>query len=323
MNTVKPWIISLIIFIILPLESLAEGGRDVTVRVRSYSNVPGSDVCLKDIADIHGSDSVYEQIKNLMITLAPRPGKKRRFPGSMVEAKLRGEFPIAHKKWTISIPDMVMIERDCQEISESDMKKLFYAFIEKKAGERSFRIRDFAIKGNRQIALGSQSFTVDDRNLRSIEGRVTLTVHARVPLEKSQKLFLSGWVDVYDQVVCASRDILRGELIQPSDLRLEKKNLSKIPGGIFHETIEASGSIARSHIGKGRCLRNSMIEKAPLVRKGDRVKIIAKSARMTISTSGVSMEDGALGEQILVENSKSSKKMTARIMDAETVEVLF
>lgn len=320
---IKPWIVLLLVIFVMPSGLMAEGEAGLSIRGRSFSQVRDKEICLKDIAEIHGPESVVQRLKNLKITYSPHPGKKRRIPGSMIEAKIRSEKTSSREQWDVVIPQTVMVERAYQDVPEAELKKLFYGFIEKKAQGKSFRIRDISIKGDRKLALGKMRLDVDDRNIRDIEGRVSLTVLARVPSEQSRKIYLSGWVDVFDQVVCASRDIARGELIVENDLSLDRKNLSKIPGDVLRETDAAAGTLARSHIEKGRCLRSSMIEQAPLVRKGDVVKIIAQSGLLTVVTTGVSKEDGVLGEQIQVENSTSNKMVAGRVVDAKTVEVVF
>lgn len=323
MNRLQTSIVVLLVLLVLPSGAGAVGDEGLSIRVRPYSRVTGQEVCLADIAEISGTAPVIERLKRLEITASPQPGKKRRFPGSMVEAKLRTISRNNPNKFDISVPEYVLVERDCQEIPEAELKKMFYGFIEKKAGERTFRIRDVSIKGNRQLALGPVTYRIDDRNLRNIEGRVAITIHAKVPSERDRKVFLSGWVDVYDSVVCASRDIARGELIGKKDLVLERKNLTRTSGDLIYDITTVTGTQARTHIEKGDYLRNSMVEEAPLVRKGDVVKIIARSGRLTVVTTGISRQDGVMGEQIQVENTESNKQVAGRVVDRQTVEIVF
>lgn len=323
MNRLTIWILATLFFTALPSGAAVVGDEGLSIRVRPYSRVEGQTVCLKDIAELSGSAPMIERLERLEITVAPHPGKKRRFPGSMVESALRGETLKASKTLKLTVPDYVMVERDSQEVSEADLKKMLYGVIEKKAGDRSFRIRDVSIKGNRLLATGPVTYRIDDRNLRNIRGRVTITVLARVPSERTRKLFVSGWVDVFDQVVCASRDIGRGEVIDESDLVLEKMNLARTPGDLMFDLDAVKGTQARTPIGKGKYVRESMIEDVPMVRKGDVVKIIARSGLLTVVTTGVSRENGSMGDQIQVESSESNKRMAGRVVGRQTVDVIF
>ncbi|GAB6094304.1 hypothetical protein JCM14469_05560 [Desulfatiferula olefinivorans] len=320
MNRLSTWILTAFFLSILPSGAAAAGDDGLSIRVRPYSRVEGRTVYLKDIAELSGPAPMMERLEDLEITTAPHPGRKRRFPGSMVGSALRSE---TLKAVNLVVPDYVLVERDSQEVSEADLKKMFFGVIEKKSGDRAFRIRDVSIKGNRLLAKGPVTYRIDDRNLRTIRGRVTITVLARVPSERTRKLYVSGWVDVFDQVVCATRDIGRGEVIAGEDLVLEKMNLARAPRDLVFDPETVKGTQARTPIGKGKYVRESMIEAVPLVRKGDVVKIIARSGLLTVVTTGVSREDGGMGDQIEVENPESNKTMAARVVDRLTVNVIF
>lgn len=293
------------------------------VRIRSYNRIPGKTVYLKDIADMTCQNALCDQLKNLEITRSPKPGRKRRMSGSMVEAKIRSVDPLWYKHMVLKIPETIMMERDYIEISDSDITRVFYDFLKKKADGRSFRVRDVTIRGNRKLALGTPEYVLDDRNLKDIEGRVSVTVMVKIPSEGSSKLYVSAWVDLYDQVVCTKRNISRGQLIEKNDLVVKRKNLSKIPGGVVFNPDEVEGTVAKTHISAGEYLRSSMVEPAPLVKKGDLVKIIAESGLLKVVSRGISKEDGALGDQIGVENTRSKRTITARVVDEGTVQVLF
>jgi flagellar basal body P-ring formation protein FlgA len=319
----KRILVVLSVLLVFPATVWAVGNQGVSINVRSYSRVTGKTVYFGDIADIKGVSRDLDRVRHLEITRSPRPGRKRRITGTMIEAKLRKSFPSLSRLANVTLPDALVVERDYQVISEADMKKLFYSYIEKTAQGRSFRISDFRMKGNEKIATGPLRYAIDDRNALDLEGRVTLTVNVTVPSERTAKIYLSGWVDIYQQIVCANRDIARGELIGKSDLRFEKKNLSRLPDGVLNNLDRAAGNIARTHIEKGQYLRTSLIENPPMVRKGEVVKMIAHSGLLTVTTMGISKENGSLGDQITVENEQSNKNVRARVVDKNTVEVLF
>jgi flagella basal body P-ring formation protein FlgA len=58
-----------------------------------------------------------------------------------------------------------------------------------------------------------------------------------------------------------------------------------------------------------------------MVCKGDKVTISANQSNLTISTSGIALEDGNMGDSIRVENSSSGKVLRARVSGVESVEV--
>ena len=305
-----------------PMGMGAQAGNAV-VTVRSYNSITGKDIFLKDIADIKGSENMQRKLWEVKIGSSPLPGKNKKIPGSMIESRVNELFPRENGLLNLSIPKIVVVERASQEIPETELKALFYSHIEKKVQGKPFRLRDVKIKGNRHIPLGPRQLVVDERRQMKSSGRMSITVFAKVQGEKSATLHVSGWVDLFDQVVCAERDIPRGGLIRKEDIRLSEKNLSKSPPGLMRFSDDVAGTVARSRIEKGSYIRDAMIAKAPLIRKGDMVKIVAKSGTLTVVAQGVSKGEGRMGEQILVENTRSSKNVNGRVVGPGTVEVVF
>ena len=66
-----------------------------------------------------------------------------------------------------------------------------------------------------------------------------------------------------------------------------------------------------------------MLAVPPVIRKGDKVKIIAENGPLRIVTAGIAKGSGGIGEQIKVENISSQKTIVGRIKDDSTVEILF
>lgn len=311
------------IMFLVPVTGKASGHKELSITVRSSSITAGKMIKLADIADIKGRGKFLEKIEALEITRAPRPGKKRRIQGSVIASKLENAFPLLGKTAQVYIPEAIVVERRSQVISESALKKLFHDYIAGRARGRTFKISEFRIKGGRHYALGPVRFMVDERGQTDIKGRVTLSITVKVPSEKDGRIYLSGWVDVFDWIVCVNRDVSRGEFIGRGDLCLKEINLSRIPDGVLYRVEDGIGNLARTNIEKGRYLRDVLIEKPPLVRKGETVKMFIRSGLLTVTSTGISREDGTLGDQITVENARSGKNVTARVVDKRTVEILF
>jgi flagella basal body P-ring formation protein FlgA len=65
------------------------------------------------------------------------------------------------------------------------------------------------------------------------------------------------------------------------------------------------------------------IERPPLIKKGDRVTIVAESSTLLVTASGIAQDQGSAGDQILVRNHMSDKDIIASVVDASTVKVEF
>lgn len=314
------------VFILLcfcPSLTLGETQDSVSVTVLPFSRVSGKELAVRDLAEIKGPEALRQRIGDLKIGTSPMPGKQKRIPGSMVESKIRSLFPNRNNQLSLSIPGIIVVERAGQEVTESELQALFYAHVEKRVEGRPFRLKDVKIRGNRILPFGQKTLTVDDRQNLKYKGRVAVTVRPEVEHEKTSPIYISGWVDLFDEVVCAERDIPRGEKIKREDLRLSRQNLSKSPPGLMTRPEKVEGTVAKSRIEKGSYIRDAMIAQAPVVRKGDVVKITANSGGLTVVAQGVAREDGRMGEKVMVENIRSNKNIPARVVGPGAVEVVF
>jgi flagella basal body P-ring formation protein FlgA len=73
----------------------------------------------------------------------------------------------------------------------------------------------------------------------------------------------------------------------------------------------------------GTVLRPDLLEFPPLVKRGDRVRIVLESAGLRISAFGQAKQKGAQGEMIPVVNLDSNKVIHARVVDSHTVRIEF
>jgi flagella basal body P-ring formation protein FlgA len=58
-----------------------------------------------------------------------------------------------------------------------------------------------------------------------------------------------------------------------------------------------------------------------LVCKGDPVTVIAKIKGLQVKTSGISQQNGSLGDNIAILNTRTSKRIEARVVAVNRVEI--
>jgi len=106
---------------------------------------------------------------------------------------------------------------------------------------------------------------------------------------------LSAWVDVFRQVACARRNLKRGDIIRGGDLYLTRKNITRFSGDILTDVNSADGMMVRHGVKADTCLKKWMLERSPVVTRGDRVTILAESGALRITVPGQVMEKAAGG----------------------------
>jgi flagella basal body P-ring formation protein FlgA len=81
------------------------------------------------------------------------------------------------------------------------------------------------------------------------------------------------------------------------------------------------GKQAVRYIPAGSIVFQSMIEKIPIIKQGDKVKIMVDKGSVRVSADGEARQNGAMGELIRVTNLGSRKIVQAEIIDSLTVVV--
>ncbi|TSA10904.1 MAG: flagella basal body P-ring formation protein FlgA [Deltaproteobacteria bacterium] len=171
------------------------------------------------------------------------------------------------------------------------------------------------------VIPGSQfAFEVTPPN-GSYLGDTVLRVVFRVNGREVRKVRIFGHIDIYREVVCMTRSMRRHEVIREDDLCTARRNISRISDAAISNIREMVGKRLVSSVRAGEIMKQGMVELTPIIKKGDRVAIIADTEMLLIRARGEAMEGGAAGEMIRVRNSKSKKEVYARVIDASTVQV--
>jgi flagella basal body P-ring formation protein FlgA len=167
------------------------------------------------------------------------------------------------------------------------------------------------------------------RPLPSCPAAVTVeTVDARSP---SRMRFVAvcgaspGWryefvvrAKISAKVVIAATDLMPGKFLSPSDVLLERHDISGIPDS-FSDLTAIEGMSTRRSVRAGDVLRQNMLVAPPLVKRGEQVRIVARREQIEVSMSGEALDTGARGASVRVRNS-SGTIIRARVTDAGTVE---
>lgn len=161
--------------------------------------------------------------------------------------------------------------------------------------------------GRDEDYIGNCNFTI-----RFYEGEVFLKKQTvRVRLE------------VHRDVVVASKYLDRGIEIGNGDVRLVKKWFDRIPTNIVAGTEEVVGKRLRVNVKQNAEITRNMVRNIPLVKRGKLVRIVIERMPLSITTIGLSEQDGMLGDLVKVKNASSRRTIYARVMGDSLVRVEF
>jgi flagella basal body P-ring formation protein FlgA len=217
------------------------------------------------------------------------------------------------------------VKQSDQSIQESTFREHFKKYIcrQLRKREADVVVSGFKVKGNRPVPAGKISFKLFQKNRIRPKGQVKIIAAVNINGQVENEVMLSGYIDVFESVVCTSRDLKREEVIKKDDVYLAKRNASRLSPKVFTHINKVSGLRTKHNIKADTCLKEWMLEKSPVVEKGDLITIFAESGFLKVTAPGRVLMKGCTGEIIKVENLMSKKDIYATVVDKSTVMVEF
>ncbi|MBL7179791.1 MAG: flagellar basal body P-ring formation protein FlgA [Desulfobacterales bacterium] len=215
--------------------------------------------------------------------------------------------------------------QNSQSIPESEFREAFAQYLCRRLGKAKSDVvvSEFDVDGNKPVPNGTVGFQLFQKGRSRIEGYVRIVALISVNGVVRNKVNLSGRVDVFESVVCTSKNLKRGEAINAGDVYLARKNVSYKPSDYVTDISKVTGLMAKHSIKANTFTKEWMLEKFPVVAKGDLVTILAESSSLRITVPGRILMNGYSGELVKVENLMSKKEIYAKVVNTSTVTVDF
>ena len=292
------------------------------VNVRQSSTIVSHIIRLGDIADCLGSDFMVQELSDIPIGYAPKPGKVKVLRDRWLTAKIHAIQWIPQNLQLI-IPTKFYVRRASQEISREELREFFEDQVQAALSWDDYQINNFSVRGVKVYPAGDLTLSLQANSTQKPMGRVSFRVDVRIDGKEYDTISLSGQVDVFDQVVHAAGSLRRGTVLTLRDLFVKRSNISNIHGGYLEDPKYAVGLALRTGVSRNKVIEQDMLEKPPLVRSGDIVSMIINKGNLSIHASGIAMGDGRLKEHIRVENISSGKKVHGLVSDQGEVTVIY
>jgi len=304
--------------------SLAVYGEEspVSIYFNSDATVNSREYFLKDIAEVSSPGLMKRELENFSMGFSPAIGEVKVVSGESLASKLKS-IPWLPQTVDIRFPESLFIKRMSQELPEETLINIFRDYIEKRVNDKEFEIRDFKVRGLNPYPSGELVVSLRSSGAGNVKGRVSIQADVTVDNVSQGKVSVSAFVDIYDKVACSTKSLSRGEILKPGDLCLKRLNISKITDDYLSSIDNIQGLRIKQNLGSGNYLRSTMLEKAPLVERGDSVTLVALKGNLRIVALGIASQEGALGDQILVKNLTTGKVVSGRISGPKTVDVFF
>jgi len=212
-----------------------------------------------------------------------------------------------------------------QSISDATFREIFRDYLCHHLGKEKpdIVLSKLKVIGKKSVPAGKIHFQLFQKDKRRLTGYTRLVAIVSVNGVVKNNVKLSGWVDVFESVVCARRNLKKGEITEEGDFYLARKNISHLSSKILTDIGKPVGLMVKHTIKKDTCIKGWMLEKPLIVERGDMIIILAESANLRVTAPGRALVKGHMGELIRVQNSMSKKIIYARVINNSTVNVDF
>ncbi|THB80030.1 MAG: flagella basal body P-ring formation protein FlgA [Desulfobacteraceae bacterium] len=302
--------------------SHAENTPGMTIRINTFATVEADRTLLEDISVINAPGFLAEEFGKIEVTRSPKPGGVKTLTKAQIESSLRSKKDLLEGV-ELTIPDKIYLKRSGQEIQENEVKQLLESYLKKMLPDGvEFTLERIRISGLETYPGGRLGLYFSG-GVQDSGGRISLSADVLVDGEKTDRLSIHGWVNVFSRRLCATTDLIKGQVIRSSDVQPRRVNISRSKGELAVSMSQVEGKVLKMDFGTGDLIRIDQVHTPPVIRKGEMVQLVAQKSNLMITASGISREDGYMGEAIRVENLSSGKLIRGRVRERSTVEILY
>jgi flagella basal body P-ring formation protein FlgA len=147
------------------------------------------------------------------------------------------------------------------------------------------------------------------------------TVGVRCPGSQPWTLYVPVKVSIHDTVVVAARPLSKGMIVQDQDVKLLGKDLAKMHSGYYKDLSQVIGKQVVRTVSMGAAVTTLMVKPQLQIKRGQQIRLVARSHGLKVQMSGEALADGASGEYIRVRNTSTKRIIEGIVRSATTVEV--
>ena len=135
-------------------------------------------------------------------------------------------------------------------------------------------------------------------------------------------LYLTSTISIKKSVIAVRQELPRHHIVRKDDLVEVKQNVYNLRNGYITSPNLVIGKQLKRALRTGDVIYNYQLQAPDIIKKGDRVTVIAKRGSLAVISPGIALNDASEGERLRVENQRSSRIIHTRAIAPGTAEVL-
>lgn len=152
-------------------------------------------------------------------------------------------------------------------------------------------------------------------------GQTTVPMEIYVDGERWRQIYPRFLIEVLTLVPVLKKDLNRSEIITREVLEIKMVGISTLPDDYIQDEETVLGMRLKRHMKAGEALRRSVLEEIPLVKAGDRVRVMVVVGSIQIILTAEARGSGVYGDTIVVRNLDSNQLLNARVIGPGLVQI--
>lgn len=310
-----------LLIIVLFLGSVAPSTA-LQITFKQNGQVEGPRVTLGDIVRFDEETEMTQALASQKVAQSPPPGESIRLNSLSIKKQLIS---------TLSLPGSILwngsrtvhLTRTGIHIGSTRIQQIIAEYLRlnrENLPDAEIRFISAALPLPFILPAGTLTYEVIPSNPR-ILGSSRFSIIFRVDNRVAKNMSVRGKIEALAPVVVAGKRLKRGTVLSPSDLTLAVKDLNEVtsPGLNINNF---SGKKLRRNIKAGTPITSTMVVSLPVIKRGERVKIVISSGAMHLSAIGIARANGGQNQMIRVQNINSNKIIYCRVAAPGLVEVI-
>lgn len=286
-------------------------------RLKAAATVTGEIVRIGDLIDNAGA------VADVPIFRAPDPGQTGSVPLASVIEALRGhhllgldtrglaEVAVTRAARTIPVHDIEtrILQVLAGRYGLADSDNLAVVF------DNEVRTLTVGATTTGELAVAHIAFEPQTKRFD-----ITFELPGSAAARRPPLHFTGGLTETFEAVV-PTHEIATGQVIQASDLAVERRPKAAFTSTTLTTAEQAQGLSAKHALRPGQLIRQADVAKPELVGRNDTVTIVFQVPGILLTVVGKASEPGALGDVISVVNVQSKHTIQATVIGPDRVSV--
>ncbi|MBM7622909.1 flagellar basal body P-ring formation chaperone FlgA [Sporohalobacter salinus] len=314
----------LLLILLLLISSTGFAQDKIKLEINHKVKAEKQSLHLGDIAKIEAPLKLKEQLSTINLGQAPLPGYTRVLKRDYILSALQREG-FNSNKISYKIPKQIRVTTPYQVLDREQLEKKVQQYIKQNLAVGSEDIEIEIQKTDKEVRLpvGKVKLQIGNVNTKKLLGRIAIPVNIYVDGKLAKKKYVQAQITAYQKVLVAKESIERRQSLAKDLFKWEKRELAKLYGNQPFTNLDSlSNYRLERRINSGQILTKNLIEIPPLVKRRDKIKIVAEVGQVRVSTVGVALESGAEGDIIKVRNIKSDQEIMAKVIEKKVVKAI-